>query len=192
MHVQALDIGIDSEEFNSIRNVSIDQDCLAALTIPGQDYSYTIGFLERVSTLHSSSFPVPNIRGILLSVSTIILIGINMHQQPPSLPQLLPSLSQSLPNTSRQLVPDQTREHHNVFGSTLALRDDVLLRGSVELGSLEARVLVRQSDDGPDHDVADGARDDGLHAVESLCFGADGGHVACGVGGEDLGAFDAL
>jgi hypothetical protein len=53
-------------------------------------------------------------------------------------------------------------------------------------------VLVCQSDDGPDHDVADRARDDGLHAVEGLGFGADGGHVAGCVGGEDLGLLDEL
>lgn len=113
-------------------------------------------------------------------------------QQPHLLTQLLSGLSQSLPNAPRQLVPDQTGEHHNVLGSTLALRDHVLLRGSLELGSLQTRVLVRQSDDGPDHDVTDGARDDGLHAVESLCLGTDSGHVAGGVGGQNLGAFDAL
>ena len=108
------------------------------------------------------------------------------------LPQLLARLSQRLPHPPRQLVPDKTSKHHNVLGSALALRNNILLSGRVEVGSLEARVLVGQSDDGPDHDVADRAGDDGLHAVEGLGFGADGGHVASRVGGEDLGAFDVL
>lgn len=110
----------------------------------------------------------------------------------PLLTQLLTRLSQRLPHPSRQLVPNETSKDHDVLGSALALRDDILLSGRVELGSLEARVLVGQSDDGPDHDVADRAGHDGLHAVEGLCLGTDGGHVAGCVGGEHLGAFDVL
>lgn len=106
--------------------------------------------------------------------------------------QLLPGLCQRLPNPSRQLVPDQTRENHNVLGSTLALHNDVLLGRRVELGTLQAGVLVGQSDDGPDHDVADRAGHDGLHAIESLRLRADSGHVARGLGREDLGLLDAL
>jgi hypothetical protein len=108
------------------------------------------------------------------------------------LPQLLPGLRQSLPHSSGQLVANKTRKDHDILSSALALRNDVLLRGCVELSSLEARMLIGERDDGPDHDVSDGAGHDGLHAVESLCFGADGGHVACCVGREDLCAFDAL
>lgn len=53
-------------------------------------------------------------------------------------------------------------------------------------------MLVGERDDGPDHNVADGAGDDGLNDVEGLRLGADRRPVAGCVGWEDVRALNAL
>lgn len=124
---------------------------------------------------------------------------------PPSLPhsaflslphlistQILPRPRKRLPHPPRQFIPYQPSKHHNIFRLLHTSRDNFSAGASFEFLASDFLRFVAACDDGPDHDVADGAADGSGHEFKGLGFAADGGDVAVCVGGDDFGCCDGL
>lgn len=107
---------------------------------------------------------------------------------------LLPSLRKHLPHPTRQLIPNQPRKNHNILRRIPAALNHIPQRRRLIPLRPQMRGLVGQTDDSPDHGVADRARKHRWRDVERLGLGADGGRVAAGVvfEGEDVGGADGL
>lgn len=138
---------------------------------------------------YGTTFSIPLCAQRFLSFPT------SSHAYPLSLhAHLLPSLRKHLPHPPRQLISDQPGKHHDILRRISAALNHVPQRWSLVALRPQVRSLVRKTNHGPDHRVADRASKHWRRDVEGLSLGADDGGVAASVvfEGKDIGGADGL
>ena len=88
--------------------------------------------------------------------------------------QVLARLRQRLPYSSWQLVPYETRKHHNILRGLHTTLNRVVQLVRVIAQRPQLLRLVTAANDRPDHDVADGTCNGDGVLLEDLRFVTDG------------------